>query len=88
VAAPDVRASVHDNGLALLDIASGKVFLCNETGSRIWQGVVAGLSTDAICQEISREFGVASTLVRAHMSSFLAELECRGLVIRNTECQP
>jgi hypothetical protein len=57
------------------------MFLCNRTGAQIWQGIVKGLSTDAICEDISSECGVARALVEQHMSSFLAELESRGLVI-------
>ena len=87
VAAGEVRASVHDDGLALLDLSTGKVFLCNETGSLIWQGIVAGLSPDAICEEISREFGVAAELVRRQTSAFVSELERRGLVVRRMECR-
>jgi coenzyme PQQ synthesis protein D (PqqD) len=87
VAAGEVRVSIHDDGLALFDISTGKVFLCNETGSLIWQGIVAGLSPDAICEEISREFGVAVELVSRQTSSFVAELESRGLVVRRRECR-
>jgi Coenzyme PQQ synthesis protein D (PqqD) len=72
-AAPDVRASVHDDG---------RVFLCNQTGSRIWQGVVAGLSAEAISEEISRDWGVGCERVRRHTSAFISDLERRGLVIR------
>jgi hypothetical protein len=85
VAAREVRASVHDEGLALLDISTGKVFLCNETGSLIWQGITAGLSAEAICEEISREFGVAADLVLRQTSAFIAELERRGLLVRSIE---
>jgi hypothetical protein len=80
--APDVRASVHDDGLALLHISTGRVFLCNRTGSRIWQGLVEGLSADAICEGISRDCDVAWELVQRHTSSFIVELEGRGLLIR------
>ena len=80
--APGVRASIHDDGLALLNISTGQVFLSNRTGSRIWQGVAAGLSADAISDEISRDCGVRCELVRRHTSSFIFELERRGLVIR------
>jgi hypothetical protein len=61
------------------------MFLCNRTGARIWQGIVKGLSAEAISQEISREFGVARAVVQQHTSSFLAELERRGLVSRRIE---
>jgi hypothetical protein len=87
VAAGEVRASVHNDGLALLHLSTGKVYLCNETGSLIWQGIVAGLSPDAICEEISREFGVAADLVRRQTSPFLCELERRGLLVRRMECR-
>jgi hypothetical protein len=80
--APDVRVSVHQDGLALLHIPSGRVFVCNRTAARIWDGVVKGLSADTISDEISRECGVERDLVHQHTSSFLAELERRGLVTR------
>ena len=80
--APGVRASVHDDGLALLHISTGRVFLSNQTGLRIWQGVVSGLTTDAISEEISRDWGLGWEVVRRDTSSFIFELERRGLVIR------
>ena len=80
--APGVRASAHDDGLALLHISTGRVFLSNQTGLRIWQGVVAGLTADAISEEISRDWGVGWEVVRRDTSSFIFELERRGLVIR------
>jgi hypothetical protein len=83
--APDVGASAHEDGLTILHIPTGRVFLCNRTGSRIWQGVVQGLSADAISREISREVGVALELVERHTSSFLRELERRGLVTRRMD---
>jgi len=82
--ARDVRAAVHDDGLAVLDISTGKVFLANEIGSRIWRGVAAGLSLDRISAEISGEFGVGPELVRRHTSAFISELEERRLVVRRT----
>jgi Coenzyme PQQ synthesis protein D (PqqD) len=83
-AVSEVRTSVHEDGLALLHIPTGRMFLCNRTGARIWQGIVKGLSIEAIAEEISCECGVAHALVEQHTSSFLAELESRGLVTRRT----
>ena len=80
----EVRTSAYEDGLALLHIPTGRMFLCNRTGSHIWQGVVKGLTTEAITEEISRECGVARALVQQHTCSFLAELESRGLVTRRT----
>ncbi len=85
--APDVRASVYDEGVAILHIPTGRVFLCNRTASRIWQGVVDGLSSEDTCDEISREWGVTRSLVYHHASSFLTELERRRLVVQMPQAE-
>ena len=71
---PEVRASAHEDGLALLHIQTGRVFLCNRTGSRIWQSVADGLSLDAISEQISLECGVTRDLVVQHTAEFVFEL--------------
>lgn len=88
IVAPDVHVSVHDDGLAILHISTGRVFLCNRTGARIWQGLESGLSVDAISEKISRDCAVPWQLVRRHTSSFLLEVERHGLVIRKVGHRP
>jgi hypothetical protein len=83
--APDARVALHDGGIAFLNIATGKLFLSNETGSEIWKGLAAGMSLDAIAGKISSECGVGWDLVWRHISSFITELETRGLIIRKVE---
>ena len=83
--APEVRVSNHGDGLALLHIPTGKVFVCNRTASRIWQGIEKGFTPEAISGEISREAGVGRELVHQHTSAFVAELKRRRLVIRRAE---
>jgi hypothetical protein len=84
--ATEVRASVHDDGLVLLHIPSGRVYHCNRTGSRIWQGLASGLDPASISREMSRDYGVAEALVRTHTSLFVDELERRGFVTRMAGC--
>ena len=79
---PLVRASSHDKGLTLLNIQSGKVFLCNRTGSNIWRGLVEGSRPEDVAQQISRQFDVDLDLARQHTFSFVGELERRGLITR------
>ena len=83
--APEVRVSDHGDGLALLHIPSGKVFVCNRTASRIWQGIENGFTPEVISGEISQEAGVGRELVHQHTSAFVAELKRRRLVIRTAE---
>jgi hypothetical protein len=84
--ASEVRASAHLDGLVLLHIPSGRVFLCNRTGARIWKGLSNGLNSDAIAEQISRDYGVPRYLVEQHTASFLTDLEQHGFVTRLAEC--
>jgi hypothetical protein len=83
--APEVRVSDHGDGLALLHIPTGKVFVCNRTASRIWQGIENGFTAEAISGQISLESGVGRELVHQHTSAFVAELKRRKLVIHRAE---
>lgn len=79
---PFVRVSVHDDGLALLHIQSGKVFLCNRIGSRIWQGLSVGCTPEDVADQISRQYGVGRDIAEKDTFSFVGELERRGLMTR------
>jgi hypothetical protein len=80
--AEDVRVSLHEDGLVLLHIPTGSVFLCNRTGSRIWEGLVRGLSPDAIGEELRSEYRVAYDVLQEHIRSFVSELEIKGFLLR------
>ena len=79
---PFVRVSAHDEGLALLHIQRGQVFLCNRTGSRIWKGLFEGHKPEDVADDISRHYGIQAEIARKHTFSFVGELERRGLVTR------
>jgi len=79
---PEIRLSAHGDGLVILHIPSGRVFVCNSTGCRIWKGVLKGSSADAVSEDISREFGVAPALAREHTKAFVTKLEQQGLLLR------
>ena len=83
--APEVRVSDHGDGLALLHIPTGRVFVCNRTASRIWKGIENGVTPEAISGEISQEAGIGRDLVHQHTSAFVAELKRRRLVIDRAE---
>jgi hypothetical protein len=77
---PLARASAHDGGIALLHLGSGQVFLCNRTGSRIWQALTEGRQPDEVARQISRDYGIERDLAERHTASFVDELKRRGLV--------
>ena len=78
--APDVHASASDEGLVLLHVPTGRVYRCNRTAARIWQGLSKGLAPESISREISRDFEVDEALVRADTSRFVAQLESHGFI--------
>jgi len=80
--AAEVTASPHDDGLVILHIPTGRIYRCNRVGSRIWEGLAGGLDPSSISMEVSREYGVAESLVQTHTTRFVNELERCGFVTR------
>src|SRR3984957_8380030 len=82
--APGTQVSAHEDGLAFLHILSGRVFVCNRTGARIWQALSNGLSTTAVCEETSPVSHLPKDSARRDTESFLRELERHGLAVRSS----
>jgi hypothetical protein len=80
---PGTHASLHDDGLALLHIPSGRVFLCNRTAARIWQGASKGLSLDELSEEMSRKYCIGLDVAREDTHSLVSQMELHGLVLRS-----
>jgi hypothetical protein len=83
---PNITASIHNAGLVVLHIPTGRLFTSNLTGALVWQGLERKTSIDGIATEISQEFGVPEEAVREHTMQFVFELERNGLVVRGPEC--
>ncbi|HEX7315674.1 MAG TPA: PqqD family protein [Pyrinomonadaceae bacterium] len=82
IANPEAVASIHDDGIVILHTGKGRLFSSNGTGARIWRGVERRLSPEAIAEEISGEYNIASATAREHTVRFLAELERHTLIQR------
>jgi hypothetical protein len=78
----DAAASIHDDGIVILDNRSGRLFSSNLTGAGIWSRVVQKVPLEAIADEISSEYRIARTTAREHTARVLAELERYGLIER------
>jgi len=77
--------SVHEDGLVILHVLSGRVFTSNQTGARIWQYLEQKLPLETVAAEISREYGVDRETAQEDTARFLAELEWNGLAERGPE---
>ena len=81
---PEAAASFHDDGVVILHTGSGRLFTSNGTGARVWRGVERQLPLEAIAEEISGEYNIASATAREHAARFLAELERHTLIQRRS----
>ena len=79
---PDAVASVHDDGIVILDTGNGHMYASNGTGARIWRGIEQELSVEAIAEGISSHYEVSQTMARQQVVSFLAQLEQHTLIRR------
>jgi hypothetical protein len=82
---PGATASIHDDGLVILHVPSGRIFASNRTGARIWQCLEQQLPLEAIAAEIIHNYGIDRATAREDAANFLAELERNGLTERGAE---
>jgi hypothetical protein len=80
-AAPDVKASVHPDGVVLIHLGTGTVFSSNRVGAIIWQGATERRSLDEVAASISGEFDIPRQTVQQDAAEFLAQLEAEGLLV-------
>jgi hypothetical protein len=78
--APHVRANTSNDGLILLDIATGQIFSANPIAARIWNGLEQGLSLTDIVQRIVAETGADPEVVERDAAEFVNTLRLRALV--------
>ena len=79
---PDTRVSQHADGLTLLHIPTGQIFVCNRTAARVWQGATEGRSVDELSEEMSRQFHIGPEIARRDTFSIVSQMELNGLIIR------
>jgi hypothetical protein len=79
---PDTRISRHPEGLTLLHIQSGQIFVCNRTAARIWQGITEGRCLDELSDEMSRQFRIGREVAQKDTCSIVSQMELNGLIIR------
>ena len=81
-AGPTITVSRSGGELAIFDTTTAQIFVCNEVGTRIWEGLCGGRSVEEISSEIAVDFGVSRDRARQDARTFLLELEHFGLLVR------
>ena len=82
---PEAVASIHEDGIVVLNTGTGCLYASNGSGARIWRGVEQQLPLEVIAEEISNEYHIADLAAREHVINFLAELERHALIQKKGE---
>jgi coenzyme PQQ synthesis protein D (PqqD) len=82
---PKAAASIHNDGLIVLHVPSGRIFISNQIGALIWKCLDQRLPLDAVAASISREYGIDRATAQDDAARFLAELERNGLAERGVD---
>jgi hypothetical protein len=82
--APDVKASLHSEGVVLIDIRRGTVFSANRAGAMIWNAVAERWTLPRIAESISREFHIPPQAAQDDAAEFVAQLAKEGLLVPET----
>jgi hypothetical protein len=82
-ASTNVRSTVTDEGVVLLDVSSGKIFHSNPVGSRVWIKLQEGSSVSKIVDEIASEFNAPRERVEVDVQEYIQSLRISGLILEN-----
>jgi hypothetical protein len=81
----EAAASIHDDGIVILQTRRGRLFRSNAVGAQIWRCLEQNLTLEAIAGKIGSEYQIAATIAREHTARFLAELERHCLIERGAQ---
>jgi len=79
--APDVKASLHSEGVVLINLSRGTVFSANRVGAMIWNAAAERWSLDRVAASISSEFHIPAQTAQQDAAEFLAQLAAEGLLV-------
>lgn len=67
----------------LVDPRARAVHVLNETGTRIWELLVEGLTIAQLTTQLEREFDAEPAVLATEVTEFIGSLEAKGLLVRS-----
>jgi hypothetical protein len=67
--------------VVVLDLASGRYFALNGSGSVLWHRLADGDTVDGLCDRVAEEFQVEPADARGDVEAFLSALSDRGMLL-------
>jgi hypothetical protein len=79
--AQGIAASIHEQGIVLLQAESGRLFGSNNAGALIWRGLERDLPVTAIAADLASTYQLSHDTALDHVHRFLCELAGHRLVV-------
>jgi len=78
---PERPRSAHTaEGGIILDIAHGRMFSLNSSGSKIFQLLERGVPEDRIVEDLVKQFGVSADVAKVDLTDFCRSLQSYALL--------
>ena len=76
-----VAVRVVDGRAVMLTVADSKLHRLNTTATRVWEGIMDGMSSTEIVDALCAAYDVPRETARADVEELLNELLARGIVV-------
>jgi hypothetical protein len=83
-----VAVRVVDGKAVMLTVADSKLHRLNTTATRIWEGIMDGMSSDEIVDALCTTYAVPRETAQADVEALLRDLLARGIVSPVDEAEP
>jgi hypothetical protein len=80
-ASDNVRSTVTEEGVVLMDVSTGTIFHSNPIGARVWTKLQEGLPIAAVADQIALEFKAPREQVEADVREYVGTLKTHGLIV-------
>lgn len=84
---PHVVAETLDGEATIVDLDSGTYYALNESGSMIWDGLIAGSAPDEIAETFAGAYELTGEDASAAVERLLRELSEAKLIVEAAEAQ-
>ena len=71
--------------LVALDLRESRYLAVNETGKQLWGALGDGATHDELVNRLVESFGVERSRAAADVDAFVADLDARGLIVREDD---
>jgi len=81
----DALAATLADGAVLLNLRTKRYYSLNETGTRVWQLLIAGRNEEEIVAAMTNEYAVAAAVARQEIAEVIEALRAHELVVADAE---